>query len=229
MLNQADARGTILATPQRARSALAASAGDSIGMIGDTTADLQKLIDRLERGDDAARGELLARAQNHLQRIAASMFHRDFPELRDRHDLENVVNETWAGMMRALETARPPTAQEFLRLVAHKVRQVLLEMAGRQNRDDCRVGDNSDHGAGAELADSTFEPGRLALLSEFHRQVENLPDDERTVFDLHYYTDLPQAEVARILGMHPGKVSYLWVAATEKLAESLDGLDTLQI
>jgi RNA polymerase sigma factor (sigma-70 family) len=202
-------------------------------MIGDTTADLQKLIDRLQRGDDAARGELLARAHNHLQRIAASMFHRDFPGLRDRHDLESVVDETWARMMRALETARPPTAQEFLRLVAHKVRQVLLDMAGRQKRDDGRVhgrmGDNSGHRAGAELADSTFEPGRLALLSEFHRQVENLPDDERTVFDLHYYTDLPQAEVARILGMHPRKVSYLWVAATEKLAESLDGLDTFLI
>jgi RNA polymerase sigma factor (sigma-70 family) len=214
-------------------------------MIGDTTADLQELIDRLQRGDDGARGELLARAYNHLQRIAASMFHRDFPGVRDRHGLESVVDEAWARMMRALETARPPTAQEFLRLVAHKVRQVLLDMAGRQNPDDGRaqgrmgdnfdgraqgrMGDNFDHRAGAEPADSTYEPGRLALLSEFHRQVENLPDDQRTVFDLHYYTDLPQGEVARILGMHPRKVSYLWVAATERLAESLDGLDTLLV
>ena len=47
----------------------------------------------------------------------------------------------------------------------------------------------------------------------------------RTLFDLHYYTDLPQAEIARLLGLHPRKVSYLWVAATERLAEWLDGLD----
>jgi hypothetical protein len=31
----------------------------------------------------------------------------------------------------------------------------------------------------------------------------------------------PQAEIARVLELHPRKVSYLWVAATEKLGEGL--------
>jgi RNA polymerase sigma factor (sigma-70 family) len=202
-------------------------------MSGDTSVELQNLIDRLGRGDDAARGELLARAYYRLQRIAAAMFHRDFPGLRDRHDLESVVDETWARLLRALETTRPPTVEDFLRLVAHKVRQVLLDMAGRQKRDDVRQRDGLLHAAEAparvEPCDTTFEPGRLALLTEFHRQVENLPHDERTVFDLHYYTDLPQAEIARVLGLHPRKVSYLWVAATERLAQWLDGLDDLLV
>jgi DNA-directed RNA polymerase specialized sigma24 family protein len=35
---------------------------------------------------------------------------------------------------------------------------------------------------------------------------------------MHYYLGLPQAEIADLLGLHPRKVSYLWVAATEKLA-----------
>ncbi len=198
-------------------------------MIGDTTADLQNLIDRLKHGDDSARGELLARAYQRLRRIASTMFHRDFPGLKDRHDLESVVDETWPRLMRALETARPPTVEDFLRLVAHKVRQVLLDMADRQWRRDAwqRGGllDSSEQRVPIEPADDSLEPGRLALLTEFHRQVENLPADQRTVFDLHYYTDLPQAEVARLLGLHPRKVSYLWVAATEQLAEWLDGLD----
>ena len=38
---------------------------------------------------------------------------------------------------------------------------------------------------------------------------------------------LPQAEVARTLGLPPRKVSYLWVAATDRLAESLDGAEGL--
>ena len=38
---------------------------------------------------------------------------------------------------------------------------------------------------------------------------------------MHYYLDLPQAEIARVLELHPRKVSYLWVAATEKLGEGL--------
>ena len=32
---------------------------------------------------------------------------------------------------------------------------------------------------------------------------------------------LPQAEIARILELHPRKVSYLWIAATENLAGEL--------
>src|SRR5215471_3302529 len=118
-----------------------ATGGEPSGMTGDTSADLEDLIDRLRSGDESARGELLARAYHRLQRIAAAMFHRDFPGLRDRHDLESVVDETWARLMRALETARPPTVEDFLRLVAYKVRQVLLDMAGRQKRDDVRQRD----------------------------------------------------------------------------------------
>ncbi len=202
-------------------------------MTGDTSTELQTLLDRLSRGDESARGELLARAYQRLRRIAAAMFHRDFSGLRNRHDLESVVDETWARLMRALETARPPTVEDFLRLVAHKVRQVLLDMAGRQKRDDLRQRDGlleaSVAPARVEPCDTTFEPGRLALLTEFHRQVANLPHDQRTVFDLHYYTDLPQSEIARVLGLHPRKVSYLWVAATERLAQWLDGLDDLLV
>src|SRR5690348_1606398 len=184
-------------------------------MSGDTSVELQNLIDRLGRGDESARGELLARAYHRLSRIASAMFHRDFPGLRDRHDLESVVDESWARLMRALETVRPPTVEDFLRLVAHKVRQVLLDMADRQRRNDEKARDVTarERPGRDDPADESLDPGRLALLTEFHRQVENLPGDRRTVFDLHYYTDLPQAEIARLLGMHPRKVSYLWVAA----------------
>ena len=159
------------------------------------------------------------------------MFHRDFPGLRDRHDVESVVDESWARLMRALETRATADGGGLPPAGRHKVRQVLLDMAGRQKQRDDRVRTPpaGPRATGDEPADDSLEPGRLALLTEFHRQVENLPGDQRTVFDLHYYTDLPQAEIARLLGMHPRKVSYLWVAATERLAEWLEGLDELLV
>jgi hypothetical protein len=46
--------------------------------------------------------------------------------------------------------------------------------------------------------------------------------DEEPVFKMHYYLELPQAEIAQVLELHPRKVSYLWIAATEKLGEGLD-------
>jgi len=42
---------------------------------------------------------------------------------------------------------------------------------------------------------------------------------------MHYYLELPQAQVAELLEMHPRKVSRLWIAATERLAEGLTAGD----
>ena len=40
-----------------------------------------------------------------------------------------------------------------------------------------------------------------------------------------YFADLPQSEVARILDLHPKQVSRLWLAATGRLAQWLDGFE----
>ena len=77
----------------------------------------------------------------------------------------------------------------------------------------------------SDPSDRNAEPTRLAALSEFHRQVENLPDDERTVFELHYYGDFSQAEIAQILQIQPKQVSRLWLAATGRLASWLEEFD----
>src|SRR5260370_42408741 len=50
-----------------------------------------------------------------------------------------------------------------------------------------------------EKADSSNELGRLALWTELHERVENLPEPLRAAFDLVCYHELPQAEVAGLL------------------------------
>jgi hypothetical protein len=51
----------------------------SFDVAENTSDDLQDLIDRLRGGDIEARRELLQRAYNRLLRIAAAVFHEDFP------------------------------------------------------------------------------------------------------------------------------------------------------
>ena len=196
----------------------------------DTTTDLQLLIDRLRSGDDAARRELLRRAHDRLLRIAATIFRQDFPALQGRHDLESVVSEVWMRLVGALETTRPETVEGFFGLVFVKVRQVLLDMAQRQRRLDVRRGGRptdggqSDASEGFDFPDTTHDPGRLALLTEFHEQVENLPEDQRRIFELHYYGGFSQAEIAQMLGIHRKQVSRLWLTSTGRLAKWLDEL-----
>jgi len=196
--------------------------------MSDDPAILQGLLDRMKQGDRAARHELLDRACARLRRLANAMLAGSFPALRGRHELDSVVHEAWLRLLQALEQVEPPTVADFFRLAAHKVRQVLLDMADRQRRRAAREapapqGDSDTWGFDS-VGGETFDPARLALWSEFHARVAGLPEDERKVFELHYYLGLPQAEVARVLGLHPRKVSYLWVAGTERLADEMEGL-----
>jgi len=196
-------------------------------MNGDTTADVGNLIERLRRGDESARRELLDRVYHRLRQIAAATFRKEFHRLVGRHDVDSVVDEAWARLMRALEQVLPGSAEEFYSLMFHKVRQVLLDMARRQTRDDARReaapadGTGGDSAAALDVEDSTHEPSRLAFWTEFHREVASLPDNERVVFDFHYFADLPQTEIARLLDLHPKQVSRLWIAATARLALAL--------
>ena len=200
-------------------------------MIDDSSAELQNLIDRLRAGDDKARRELLERAHNRVVRIAATIFKQDFPGLRGRREVESVVSEVWIRLMGALVTVHPETVDGFFGLVFQKVRHVLLDMANRQRRDGAlrhrAAGDSNDRDnpKAADPSDTTYDPSRLAMLTEFHQQVENLPEDERSVFELCYYGDFTQAEIAQIRQMHPKQVSRLWLLATGRLARWLEGFD----
>jgi RNA polymerase sigma factor (sigma-70 family) len=178
----------------------------------------QSLIDRLRDGEPAARRELLDRACHRLRRLTAKVLHGSFPALRPHHDLDSVVHETWLRLLQALETTTPPTVADFFRLAAHKVRQVLLDMVERQRRLAVQQALSS-----MGPVNQTQDPARLAMWTEFHSKAAELPEEERAVFEMHYYLDLPQTEIATILGLHPRKVSYLWVAATERLTDAFDG------
>jgi RNA polymerase sigma factor (sigma-70 family) len=188
--------------------------------------ELQGLLDRLRQGDREARRLLLERACERLRRLAGRMLHGSFPELARRHEVDSVVHETWVRLLQALDKSEPPTVADFFRLAAHKFRQVLLDMAQserrRARREVLGLSGADSAGPAPSAASTTSDPARLALWTEFHEKVATLSEQERAVFEMHYYLDLPQAEIAQVLALHPRKVSYLWIAATEKLGEGLD-------
>jgi RNA polymerase sigma factor (sigma-70 family) len=192
---------------------------------------LEDLIERLQGGDAADRRTLLGVVYERLRRLAGVRLHRDFPPLHGRHDADSVLHTAWPRLLRALEAAPPPTTGDFFRLADHKIRQALLDLLARQKtRDDReRAGGTVDALASdaSALGDSSDDPLRLAALAEVHRFVVELPPDERIVFELHYYRDLTQAQIALLLGKTPRQVSYLWVAAAGRLSRRLGGTYSL--
>lgn len=190
-------------------------------MSGDTLHRLQSIVGRVRAGDPDARRALLDAACDRLRRLAAHVLAGSFPAVARRHDVDSVVGETWLRLARALETVEPESVEHFFRLAAQKVRQVLLDLVER----DRRGGGVAALGSASVDGGRTHDPARLSVWTEFHQRAAALPDDERAVFEMHYYLDLPQAEVAAALGLHPRKVSRLWVAAADKLAVVLVGPD----
>ncbi len=166
-----------------------------------------------------------------MLRIAGTIYKEDFASLRGRHDLESVVSDVWIKLVGALATVHPETVDGFFGLVFQKVRHALLDMAKRQRRNDLHARRAAIHASDPESrlapdpADTTNEPARLEALTEFHHQVEQLPDDERAVFELHYYGEFTQAEIAQIRQIHTKQVSRLWLAATRRLARWLESFD----
>jgi RNA polymerase sigma-70 factor (ECF subfamily) len=201
-------------------------------MAGETTRDVRDLIERLRENDEAARRALLERVYGRLCRIAAVTLHGEFPRLRDDHELQSVVDLAWMRLLEALETTKLASAEEFYGLMFRKVRHVLLDLARRKTREAGRGrleidgGDDSNSAHCFEVGDIAGEdPAKLALWTEFHQQVDSLPESERTVFDFHYYAELPQAEIAHLMNLAPKRVSRLWLAATGRLGRWLKGLE----
>jgi RNA polymerase sigma factor (sigma-70 family) len=195
-------------------------------MSDETVSELHGLIERIRRGDPDAPRALLERACGRLRKLAAHIFTASFPALAGRHEVDSVVHETWLRLAQAMESVRPASVEHFTRLAAQKVRQVLLDLVERQRRQRSReaVGFSDGSSGPAIAAGQTHDPERLALWAEFHEKISGLPEEERAVFEMHYYLELPQAEIAHLLGLHPRKVSRLWVAATERLADGVAGL-----
>src|SRR5262245_50743327 len=164
-------------------------------MTADGTLHLQALIDRILAGDRAARRELLNRACDRLRRLAGRMLNESFPALRDRHDLDSVVHETWLRLVQTVEKTDPPTVADFFRLAAFKIRQVLLDMSGKEQklrqRERLGLGGTSTGGScGApDPGKETYDPARLAVWTDFHEKVAALPDQERAVFEMHFYLE----------------------------------------
>ncbi len=198
-------------------------------MPGETPPVNGEITGRLARGDVDAAKELTGRFYERLSRIASTIYHRSYPSLQGRHDLESVLGEAWVRLLKAIEKTHPRTVDDVYRLAVRHVRFAFVDVIKKQRREDARRANApqfSDR-SGVENFDpasSTLDPARLALWTEFQNKLASLPDDEREVFLLHGMGNYTQAEIAATRGLPPYKVSRLWLSGSGKLADSIEAI-----
>jgi RNA polymerase sigma factor (sigma-70 family) len=182
-----------------------------------TLADIEALLVRLRLGESDARHKLLMRTYDRLRKLAGALLSRNFPRLRDHHQLDSVVHEVWIRLDQALAGTHPATPLDFFRFATVKVRQVLLDMVYRADRR--REKPLSDESG--DPFDPSGDPAQLACWTEFHERVECLPPVQREVFELRFYHGLTNRQIAELLGLADKPVSRLWLAASEQVAAAL--------
>ena len=129
---------------------------------------------------------------------------------------------------RALESVQPESPRHFYNLAATQIRRVLIDLSRRycgpqglgRHHDTVAVNPDGDARPKYEQSDTTGEPGSLAEWTEFHEQVEALPEEEREVFNLLWYEQMGQEEAAEVLGVTARTVRRRWQDARYQLQKA---------
>jgi RNA polymerase sigma-70 factor (ECF subfamily) len=168
-----------------------------------------ELIQRTSAGDREAYEKL-------YRRYARSVFGLALRRLGDRGRAEDAVQETFASVWRSASTYRPERGPgaPWLYGVA---RNAIVD------RSRVRAEPPAETPEEASTEPSPEDLAEQAWLSwRVHRALEALPEREREVLALAYWSDLSQSEVAKRLGIPLGTVKTRTRSALQRLANILE-------
>jgi RNA polymerase sigma factor (sigma-70 family) len=168
-----------------------------------TTAVVQRYLDDLAGIDGASSAapivhELLARAVRRLQILCASLLHRAYPRLaRPPVNLQTdeVLSAVVERLFKALKQARPSTVLQFFALAGQHIRWELNDLARRLDKKIPATALDEKTLSAPQSSDSGLSPVAVRILDA----IEQLPEDEREVFNLVRIQGMNQVEVAELL------------------------------
>jgi RNA polymerase sigma-70 factor, ECF subfamily len=196
-----------LDTPARLRAVPKATTPSTEPSVDATDADL---LVRVAERDRVAFDAL-------YHRYVRSVYGIALRRLRDRQRAEDAVQETFAAVWRSATSYRPERgpAAPWLYAVA---RNAIVDRLRARNEPPMEAPDLASAEPGpAEHADASFVAWRV------HRALQELPDKEREVVELAYWSGMSQSEVADYLNIPLGTVKTRTRSALSHLSQLLEG------
>ena len=171
-----------------------------MGQAEGNTTQLQVLLDLAASGDDDAYGELIARASDRLLKLTRKML-RNYPHLRRWEQTDDVFQNATIRLYRSLQNLKPDSVRSFMGLATLEIRRSLIDLirhhfgpegaAGKHHSEV--VGESSgDGGVLKNIPAHAGEPDSLQSWAQFHEAVDQLPEEEREVFQLAWYGGVQQ-------------------------------------
>jgi RNA polymerase sigma-70 factor, ECF subfamily len=182
----------------------------TIPVVGDVEASDEDLLVRVGRRDRDA-FEVLYR------RYSRSVLGLALRRLGDRGRAEDALQETFTSVWRSAKTYRPERGPAAPWLFA--VARNSISDRGRARREPpVEAPDEASDEAGPDVrAEQSWLSFRV------HNALETLPDREREVLELAYWSDLSQSEIANLVGIPLGTVKTRTRSALARLADELEG------
>jgi RNA polymerase sigma-70 factor (ECF subfamily) len=169
------------------------------------------LLQRIADGDSAAFETLYHRFARPLFGLALRM-------LRDRSRAEDAVQETFTAIWRSAASYKPERGPGAPWLYA-VARNAIVDRA--RARGEATFADPPEAVAPDASPDDRAESAYVSW--RVHRAVQDLPEHEREVLELAYWSGLSQSEVARFLDIPLGTVKTRTRSGLGHLADLLEG------
>jgi RNA polymerase sigma factor (sigma-70 family) len=182
---------------------------ESMGAVREHEPSDAVLLERIAASDGAAFEEL-------YHRYARAMFGLALRRLGNRSGSEDATQDAFAAIWRSAATFDPARGTGAAWLFT-LTRNVIVDRTRRQPEPTVpELPDLPSSGPGpAEQAEADWISWRV------HRALAGLPEGERLVLELAYFSELSQSEIAAFLDLPLGTVKTRTRAGLARLADSL--------
>ena len=175
---------------------------------------IDKLIERLRNKESKAREELIAYTLERLRKLTRRMF-RKYPGLKTLEETDDVVQKLVIRLHRMLNELVPDNTASFFRLASQNIRWVLYDLA-RSSANKYRPLNSSDMASTDQQNDHRQpiapdgEPSSLIEWAEFYAKIDQLPEENKQIFDLIWFQGLSQIDAAKALDMPTRTFTRKW-------------------
>ncbi len=167
-----------------------------------TTVEVQRYLHEL--GGDAPSEPvvraLLERSAARLHVLCTTMLIRQYPRLtRPPLNLQSdeMLSAVVERLLKAMREVHPETPRQFFALANRHMRWELNDLARRLDQRTEALGLHEDAVPAPETSGSVIGPDAIRMLEA----IENLPDEEREVFELIRIQGVTQGEAAALIGV----------------------------
>ncbi len=151
------------------------------------------------------------------------MLHRSYPRLTQppsNLQADELLGAVAERLLKALREARPRTVRQLFALANQHIRWELNDLARRLDEQPAAVDLRDELVPSPSSSASGLTPDGLRML----HAIDELPEDEREVFDLVRIQGMTQVEVAELLGVSAVTVKRRLSRGLRLLAEQLADL-----